>query len=405
MKAPLALLSILLPISLLQAGPKIQQSDGKIIMGVRLCKQVPTLRRIDKNGQWDPTFGVNGVLTLTQEKEDYAVGSGFHQSQSFVIAPDDSIYILMDKRTPDNKSNYQVLHVTKDGAIDTSYGENGRITLGTSLYYNQIAIASDGTVYVSGMGKDTALLTRVNPHKESKLETISYALPEDSMTFGPIGGGSDSIGNVYHFGIGILKLGIDGKADSSFGSEGYTPPPFSLSPNIPYLTTFSDAAFMKDGKVLAVGYFVASQSPGTHPSGVIIRYEKNGKLDRTFGQGGILIIKNYENTHDITQILTIDDLGNIYAGSYHPKRTAKVSIHKYDINGEISTHFGNDGWFLDSIEGNSTTLNRLQIDKEGNLLISTSLSNGGMLFARLLSETGKLDPTFNEGKPVTFTCR
>lgn len=373
-------------------------------MGTRICKGFPVLRRFDKKGQLDTSFGEQGVVTLTQQKGDYGVGIGSHQSESFIIAPDDSIYVLMDKRDAENHTNFQVLHVTKNGAIDTAYGEMGRVTLGNKAYYNQIAISKNGGVYVAGHQGNTILFTKVNPSTENPPESISYTPAEKLTGFGPFAAGSDLIGNLYYFGNGIFKLNEKGIPDSQFGNEGYIPPPPGLSPNAPYLTTFEDGAVMKDGRIVALGRYLSSSPSGGYPAGALIRYLPNGAMDKSFGLSGVVFVLAPENKQDNLHSLTVDEEGNVYTASFHPSR-GNFSVRKFDNEGELVPAFGENGWLKLLFQGFQPTVARLQLDEEGKLLVSGHLSGGGSMLSRHLPETGALDPEFNGGKPVTSLCR
>ncbi|HEV3262332.1 MAG TPA: hypothetical protein VG013_36105, partial [Gemmataceae bacterium] len=196
-------------------------------------------------GALDPTFG-NGagyVTTSLTNSDDTAY--------SVLIQPDGKILATGDARATSGKHNVTVTHnaglvrYNADGSLDTSFGSGGE-ALGppsTSLGYEI------GALYpITGSANDGKILV------------------------GGLAGG-----------FSIARFNANGTLDPSFGSNGVATANFGATPGT--IGAFY-TVIQSDGKIVALGE-AADTNGGTGVS-ELARFNSDGSLDASFGQGGLV---------------------------------------------------------------------------------------------------------------------
>ena len=154
-----------------------------------------------------------------------------------------------------------------DGDLDPRFGEGGKVTTRfypySDNYAQAIAIQADGKVIVAGhIVKD-----RVN---------------EDELLLG----------------FGLARYNNDGSLDATFGGDGKV---FTSDK-----VGFRDAtalAIQPDGKIVAAGSGLIRAGLSSVKSFAVARYESDGGLDSTFGNGGrVLTDVDGGNFDDVTAV-------------------------------------------------------------------------------------------------------
>jgi uncharacterized delta-60 repeat protein len=119
--------------------------------------------RINGNGTRDRSYGVDGVARI-----DFM---GFNDNaRSLVVLPDDRLLLIGGARTSDSDSDAAVAMLTRNGALDTSFGTQGkmRFDLGGSADFfwgvalnparTHVALVGVKGVGTTGMGNDDAVV-------------------------------------------------------------------------------------------------------------------------------------------------------------------------------------------------------------------------------------------------------
>jgi uncharacterized delta-60 repeat protein len=99
-------------------------------------------------------------------------------------------------------------------------------------------------------------------------------------------------------------------------------------------------AVQPDGKIIGVG----DVRGGTDQIG-LVRYNPNGSLDTSFGNGGIAVLTNnsaYHDAYDVAlqpdgKIDVADGVATVYVGS------VTWNVYQFNANGTLDTSFGNQG--------------------------------------------------------------
>lgn len=214
------------------------QSNGKIIAAGYVTNQSVysnfLLLRFNSNGTPDSDFGVNGVINMRFRAKDYA--------KSVTILNDGKILVAGTSSDVWNNGydfDFIVAKFNVDGTLDTSFGDNGKTIVG-------IANEGEGAMYM-----------KVQP--DAKI-----------MVAGEHNGDS--------YGFEQVRLLSNGIPDTDFGKNGIVLTALPAS----YMQA---VATQVDGKIVATGYY----NPGACCSAIrLIRFQTDGSLDPTFGDGGIV---------------------------------------------------------------------------------------------------------------------
>ena len=156
--------------------------------------------------------------------------------------------------------------------------------------------------------------------------------------------------------------------------------------------TANALAVQPDGKVLVAG----SCSNGNDVDLCIARYNANGVLDATFGNGGkvLTFVSDYG---DNAYAIAVQPDGKIVVAGSCLIIITNSCLARYSANGVLDATFGTDGIAAPFITINGNVANALAIQPDGKLVIVAQCYHGGtgldFCLARF-SANGELDPTF-----------
>jgi uncharacterized delta-60 repeat protein len=183
--------------------------------------------------------------------------------------------------------------------------------------------------------------------------------------------------------FGYHSYAQSGTLDYSFGDSGI------IYNRI--LGTVNASALQKDGKILYGG------SSNVYPYYYVARHNKDGSLDKNFGQNGIA---NLENLTELTGVKTTDD-GRIVTGGNGGIGDVAAAIFKPD--GTLDSSFGSNGYSIIDYD-ESEFINAMGIQPDGKILLAGSSNKIGvstyMLIVRL-NKDGSADKSFgNDGEII-----
>jgi uncharacterized delta-60 repeat protein len=264
------------------------QQDGKIV-AVGFTEPVSggprdfALARFQPDGTLDASFG-NGGIVLTNSG-----GSG--EAWGVAIQSDGKIVVVGGGGTQDY--DFVLARYTTEGALDTTFGSGGIVVTdiagaGRMDVARAVAIQQDGKIVAVGS---------------------SYA----------------SAGDVY---FALARYNPDGSLDAGFGPGGAV---LTLSGRD--VGGASAVAIQQDGRIVAAG-----EGTLDFPSGsdfMLARYDADGTLDSSFGQGGI-VLTNPGGAGGVA----IQPNGKIVAAGGGEEGFA---LARYEPNGTLDTSFGQDG--------------------------------------------------------------
>lgn len=302
----------------------VLQFDGKILAGGKTTTGPNPdnfgLIRYHADGNIDLSFGDNGFVVT-----DF--GAGSEQINALIVQKNDNkIIAIGNTAVGPNPRNLAVVRYNPDGSIDTMFGTNG------------VTIVDSGAADVHS----------------------SVALQEDNkiVTVGTATGGVSS--------IMLARLNSDGTRDLTFGNNGIV------------LTNLSSATdtgvgivLQANEKIIVGGY--TNTSPNQF---ALARYNSDGTLDGSFGQNGIVTSENTRRALGIS--MQID--GKILItgfGDIGPP-VNNIITARYNKNGTLDTSFGQAGVVFTSINRFDAGFD-IVVQADGKIVVGGSANNDFVL--------------------------
>jgi uncharacterized delta-60 repeat protein len=237
-----------------------------------------------------------------------------------------------------------------------------------------------------------------NPNPPNQAGASAFAVQPDGKIV-DAGGAANSRG---YASFAILRYNADGSLDNSFGSGGIV---LTNLNKLTHGAGFGGAALQSDGKIVAAGSQLLSATPiGTQYDWewVLARYNANGTLDTTFGGGrhptGIVQL-NLTSGADTAAALQIQPWdGKIVVAGKTQGSGDDIAVARFNTDGTLDTTFGNGGVVTNSTAGgHSDTASSLVLQADHKIVVagsSTGEGNNEILLLRYNSD-GSLDTSFN----------
>lgn len=209
-----------------------------------------------------------------------------------------------------------------------------------------------------------------------------HSLPTQVQVRGTLEGGAASTP------MTVTVYGPPGSLDTSFGG-GRVMLPAGASDD--YATAI---AVQADGKIVLAGR--GAEHLGDF---AMIRLDRDGTVDTTFGTGG-RVLTDFAGKADAINGLALQPDGKIIAvGSTVGATSTDFAIARYLPDGSLDTGFGQGGKVVQSITDDSDTAYAALVTVDGFIVVGGDANRGatasGVDFALLrLSATGQLDRTF-----------
>jgi uncharacterized delta-60 repeat protein len=343
----------------------IQPSDSKILaVGTTTNAQGATLSlivaRFNPDGTLDSSFGTGGIAT--------ASATGQTSGINLVLQPDGKIVAGGSRRVvmPDGEIDFFVTRFDANGSIDSSFGQTGWTSVdffGDDDALRSISIAPGGTIVAAGF----AVFPLVNQGR-----------------------------------VAIARLDSTGNLDGAFGSGGKVANEVGLG---------LDAAVLADGRILVAGQ-VLGAGPGNSDFG-LFRYTSSGSLDITFGGGDGIASADFFNGDGASAIALQTDGSAVLAGqagdlNSNPPIPSKGALARFDSNGLLDASFGNGGMVITDVVAQSSLLFDMALQSDGRIVVVGSARTGSLpgdnhpLVSRFTTN-GSPDSSFGAGGHLVAT--
>lgn len=358
-----------------QTNGAIQQRDGKIVVvGITPAGLSPNnmttdptrdvvVARFDADGNPDPTFGGDGVVTIDFDGTD-------DRGYDIAEQPDGKLVIVGSAQYATLNVDAAIARLNPDGSLDSSFNGSG---------------------------------VRVQPEPGTQ-ELVTVAIQNDGKLL--VGGYTNTLPPRFvtrSFVVG--RLLADGTPDLPYGGQGTGVAAFQIPPTSSGDQVY-DLVLQPDGKVIAAGAHFTS-STEIYQQVAAFRLDTTGALDSTFGTGGISLIAHTPDYYQeqAGSAVALPNGSLLLAGTNVPltaldTRSLEGAVLRTDASGNLDTTFGVNGWARDINSATfDNTANDLALDPAGNILVTGSGSRSGffspddMVVSRLLP-TGSLDPAF-----------
>lgn len=424
--------------------------------------------RYDAAGKLDPTYaGGSGIGVIAADGEAVANATVFGSDGSVSIG---GLATLGSANCPPGylcDRTPVVVRFTTDGRPDGGFGEGGAarfsslsVPYATDFLYGVEALAArpGGGLFVAGEGNGVTFLAALGA--DGSLDDtfgtggLVTKTESESPTVVPVATGVDRAGDIFTLvhadsgtslseGAVVMRYAPDGKLDRDFGDEGKTfvpswadgltvtsegssyvfswqtstltrlTPSGSLDPGFgmggsvvfPPGEAFEAAAVVKraNGALLVGGRLTRRRGPWP----AVIRYLPDGKLDRSFGKGGIAMVKpKWSGSWDVTS-MAVDRRGRIVlAGSQlHGCCVEAGMLVRLDRDGGLDRSFGRGGFNL--VGGRAETKIEGLVLRGDHILAVAGSGGEGSDRSLLYSfrDDGTLDHRFGDDGAAVVTWR
>lgn len=306
-------------------------------------------------GMLDPTFSGDGVVYFDLGGKDYGYAMALQSDGKIVVGgstgPDNNNYVFALSRFNPN------------GSVDSMFGTNGIVTHGFGTDVRSriyaVAIQDDGKILVAG--------STYHGFNDTDWALARYT----------VDGTLDN------------SFGIGGKLTLDLGGVLYEARSIALQPN---------------GKILVGGF----GSVGGFAF-ALVRFNSNGQVDATFGNGG-LVTTQYMTESTLLTKLTVQPDGKIVAvGSTHYSTLNDAfMITRYNANGGVDASFNGSGMVIDDVGPYDDGAGAVAVQPDGKILVGgyKSMTGAGTnddVFAIVRhNEDGTTDNSFGNAGTVTM---
>lgn len=295
----------------------------------------------------DPTFDTDGKVTTNFGGNDTGMA----------IQPDGKIVMVGG-----STSDFVMARYNTNGSLDTSFGTNGLVThnmlTGTAEEIARaVAIQSDGKIIVAG-------------------HTGQFGRP------------GRPAGN--RFDHAVVRYNANGSVDTTFGAGGVASA---------LIGRIFAMALQPDGGIIVVG-------DAPQPEDMMVaRYNPNGNLDLTFGEGGFRLF-DFDLTAELAENVAVQSNGSIVLSGPHTKvgetvREQHTAVIRLDAGGDPDDSFGADGVV---ILDNLRVSDGVAIQSDGRVVLvgdtDGASANAPRFATTRLNTNGTPDNSFGTGGTV-----
>jgi|GEM_PF-1605355 len=331
------------------AGAILLEPNGKSVVAGSFRRQDFAVGRFHPDGSIDLAFGDGGRTMID-------VDTSLDVAAAMVRQPDEK-YLVAGWTRKDGYNNSAIMRLTADGALDTSFGGDGRQINEFGLFddaLRSIALQADGKIVAAGL--------------------IAHQGGESSLT--------DFL---------VVRYNPDGALDDTFDDDGV---------RILHLSDRDDLAnavtVQEDGKILVAGYI----SDGRLTRGAVLRLNADGSFDTSFAEQGLARLDLGPPSTQIRSMVLQPDGKILVAGFADTRGTQSIAIARLNPQGTFDPSFGTGGR-VNVFVGNGAEACSLVLRAAGRIVVGGVAHCGGKTPAALnfavlrLLPDGTLDRTFS----------
>ncbi len=364
------------------AGKAIKlQSNRKIIVAGNSGKFPVNgfaVRRYNVNGQVDSTFGTYGITDFAVG--DYSNGPtcmAILSDDKILVGG-----TTASQLNPNDGSDFAILRSTADGRIDSTFGTNGVSIINFTGHFSDqlsdIYLRPNGDILVTGYfsGNASFELAQLKPNGsvDSTFGIHGKLIITEVMTSKPMSsvllpsGKIICAGNITrgHAGwdntLGLLCINVNGSIDSSFGVNGVS---FDTVNNF----VANDAIVQADGKIL-----IAAGHNNSDSALMFVRFDSSGHFDSTFGNNGFtnVFVADTGKYYSSIRTLIIDSAGKIYLAGGLQNNFLLLRLNR---NGTLDHSFGKRGIIETSFSPDYDVVTDGVIQPDGKIILTGYLGN------------------------------
>jgi uncharacterized delta-60 repeat protein len=299
------------------------QPDGKVVAAGFSNNGADSdfaLARYNTNGTLDTSFnGTGKVIT--------AIGSGVDEAHAVAIQSDGKIIAVGFSNNGLN-NDFALVRYNSNGTLDTSFNGTGKVTTAIGNGVDEafaVAIQSDGKIVAAGFGNN--------------------------------GSNND---------FALARYNTNGTLDTSFNGTGKVTTATGSDNDGAYAV-----AIQSDGRIIAAGFSYNSSNGDT----TLVRYNTNGTLDTSFNGTG-KVITPISNSGDVATGVAIQSDGKIIAAGYSYSNGYNFALARYNTDGSLDTSFGEGGTISHDLGSDNDFAQAIALQPNGRIVLAGSYNDG-----------------------------
>jgi uncharacterized delta-60 repeat protein len=304
-----------------------------------------------------------------------------------------------------------------DGDLDPTFGNGGKVVTdftSSTDWMSRIAVQPDGKIVAIGDTHPShrGALARYNPDgtldptfgNGGKVITVANVresaaglliLPDGKiMTCGSI-----DLPNSTNTSFLLLRFNSDGSVDPTFGNGGMVTTNIGTDNDRAYAL-----ALQSDGKIVAAGkkgiqFYPTDQRKGNV---ALVRYNPDGSLDATFGNGGIVVNDFGQGLESYALEVIIQPDGRIIIAG---ESSYEFLVARYNSNGTLDTTFSGEGFALVNFSSNWDHGRDAVLQADGKIILVgiAEVNTPYDSFAVVrVNPDGSLDQSFGTGGKIVM---
>ena len=297
-------------------GVAVQPDDKIVVVGS--SSDDIAIARYFGDGRLDPTFSGDGKQLIDL--------GGFEAAADVGVQPNGKLLVVGT-----DGADFLVIRLRAGGKLDQTFGDGGVVTTdfaGSQDAARAVAVSADFKIVVGGS---------------------AFVDPDDSTDFA------------------VVRFGRTGRPDPSFGGDGLVWTDF-----LGFEDMITDLVLQPNGRIVTSGQ--ANEFPGTadQSSDVgLARYETDGDLDVTFGDGGT-VRTDFGSFFDQAEGMALQPDGKIVVASHLFTATSHTSaVARYEADGDLDPTFGDNGIADSGVEVSGDEVGGLARQADGRIVVST----------------------------------
>ena len=262
-----------------------------------------------------------------------------------------------------------------------------KFTFLSLLMFCMQIIHAQNSAYDKTFGTNAAVITEIFPDDHGK---SLLTQPDDKIL---VAGSYELLNDIHFY---VHRYLSNGKPDITFGTNGIV----TISIADKFTIYPRNMILQPDGKILLLSNFHVIDNSNSEKS-LIHRLDKNGNLDITFGNNGVIESSANNVNEHLNNCVLLPDGSIICIGTTTSDTSFKsgILVKKYDKNGKIDNKFGKNGRFTYFSNESSIVLG-VDIDvlkKDGSLIFFAEHYTGiSSSFLIKTDSIGNLDNTFGK---------
>ncbi len=311
----------------------------KVILITACCLTISLLLSAQQPGSLDYSFGEGGKV----------ISKNFGNCYSMALQHDSKV--VCGGALFNIDTGFRLVRYLISGNIDTSFGKQGiaDITFSeTSYAMGGIKIQDDQKIVIGGWGYKNGIPTFV----------VARCLP-------------------------------DGSLDESFGRNGIADTSIGIGESA------SAVGIQPDGKILVSGWYYPS-------SYITLRYNTNGSLDKSFGNGGV-VFTDFGTLDTEPRCISVLPDNKILIGGDGGYNPLNFLLLRYLPDGSLDNSFGNKGKTVTDFGPGGDYLTAMALQSDGKIVVTgtSNYNNSDNMALARYESNGILDTSFGQAGKVT----